>query len=191
MDVKVRKYIAQIDETVIEGGEPCDPRWLIVGVGAIVENPYAGSFAPDLTEMLDAFCPVLGDELTRRVQALIGDAPVEAYGKGGIVGLAGEVEHVSGILHNLKFGNPLRNALGATSLLPSTEKRAAAGATLDVPLKHVHDHRVRSHHQTFEMRVPDGPADGEMFIAMAVAMSGRPHARIGEFGVEVPESERR
>jgi hypothetical protein len=70
-------------------------------------------------------------------------------------------------------------------LLPSTEKRAGPGATLDVPLKHVHDHKVRSHHLTLELRVADAPRADEILIAIAAATGGRPHARLAQFGSEV------
>ena len=92
---------------------------------------------------------------------------------------------MSGILHNLAFGNPVRSAMHATSLLPATEKRAAAGATLDVPLKHIHDHKVRSHHLTLELRVTDAPRPDEMVIAVAAATGGRPFARLQDFSAEV------
>jgi hypothetical protein len=125
--------------------------------------------------------------LAERAYAALAHAEVESYGKGAIVGLDGELEHGSGILHNLAFGNPVRNAMGASSLLPSTEKRAAAGATLDVPLKHVEDHTVRSHHLTFELRIGDAPRPDEMVIAIACSSGGRPHARLADFGSEVAE----
>ena len=32
---------------------------------------------------------------------------------------------------------------------------AATGATIDLAIKHKTDHSVRSHHQSFEVRIPD------------------------------------
>ncbi|MBV9796505.1 MAG: amino acid synthesis family protein, partial [Solirubrobacterales bacterium] len=152
---------------------------------AVIHNPLAGRYVEDLEPLLDCYCPLLGPLLAERVMTELGGAAVESYGKAGIVGLDGELEHVAGILHNLRFGNAVRSAMDATSLLPSTEKRAAAGATLDIPLKHVHDHKVRSHHLTLELRVGDAPRPNEMVIAIAAATGGRPHARLAEFGTEV------
>jgi hypothetical protein len=151
----------------------------------VIENQFAGRYVEDLAPLLECYCDVLGELLAGRVLAQLGGGEVESYGKAGIVGLDGELEHVSGILHNLRFGNPVREAMAATSLLPSTEKRAAAGATLDIPLKHVHDHKVRSHHLTLELHVADAPRSDEMLIAVAAATGGRPHARLPEFGSEV------
>jgi hypothetical protein len=77
--------------------------------------------------------------------------------------------------------------MGASSLLPSTEKRAAAGATLDVPLKHIEDHKVRSHHLTFEFRIGDAPRPDEILVAIACSSGGRPHARLADFASEIAE----
>jgi hypothetical protein len=185
MEARIRKVVTVSEELRIEGGRAVDPPLRLVGAAAVVENPFAGRYVEDLQPLLDCYCPLLGSLLAERVVAELGGADTQSYGKAGVVGLDGELEHVSGILHNLRFGNPVREAVGATSLLPSTEKRAGPGATLDVPLKHVHDHKVRSHHLTLELRVADAPRADEILIAVAAATGGRPHARLAQFGSEV------
>ncbi|MDQ2622002.1 MAG: amino acid synthesis family protein [Actinomycetota bacterium] len=185
MEGRIRKVVTMTEEVLVEGDKEVATPWKLAGAAVIIENPFAGEYVEDLNPLLDHYCADLGPLLGGLVADLL-DNKVEAFGKAGIAGLNGEVEHVAGILHNLVFGNPVRQALGATSLLPSTEKRAAAGATIDVPLKHVHDHTVRSHHQTYEMRVPDGPGPDELLIAIAAASTGRPHSRLGEFASEAP-----
>jgi Amino acid synthesis len=181
---RIRKITTVTEELLVEGGREVPRPLRLAGAAAVIENHFAGRYVEDVAPLLDCYCELLGQLLADRVVALLGGG-VQTYGKAGIVGLDGELEHVSGILHNLRFGNPVRDAMGATSLLPSTEKRAAAGATLDVPLKHVHDHKVRSHHLTLEVRVGDAPRSNEMLIAIAGATGGRPHARLAEFGSEV------
>ncbi len=42
---------------------------------------------------------------------------VEAYGKSAVVGLDGEIEHASALIHTLRFGNHYRQAVGAKSYL--------------------------------------------------------------------------
>jgi hypothetical protein len=185
MEARIRKVVTVSEELWIEGGREVDPPLRLAGAAAVVENPFAGRYVEDLQPLLDCYCPLLGSLLAERVVTELGGTETESYGKAGIVGLDGELEHVSGILHNLRFGNPVRDAVGATSLLPSTEKRAGPGATLDVPLKHVHDHKVRSHHLTLELRVADAPRADEILIAIAAATGGRPHARLAQFGSEV------
>ena len=42
---------------------------------------------------------------------------VEGYGKAAVVGLDGELEHASALIHTLRFGNHYREAVGAKSYL--------------------------------------------------------------------------
>ncbi|MFC7766402.1 amino acid synthesis family protein [Leucobacter soli] len=108
--------------------------------------------------------------------------PLEAYGKAAIVGLNGEIEHGSGIIHNLRFGDHFRNAANATTLLPAVEKRGPAGVAFDIPLKHYTDMRIRSHHQSVEARVADAPHADEILVALAGAAQGRPQQRLAALG---------
>lgn len=173
-----------VEDVLEEGGRAVDPPARIAAAGAVIANPFAGRFVEDLQPLVDAYCEPLGALLTARALALV-DGEVEGYGKGALVGLDGDVEHGSAIIHNLRFGNHVREPVEGTSLLPAAEKRAAAGATLDIAIKHKTDVSVRSHHQTFEVRIPDAPRGGEIVIWVALATSGRPHARLAAFGSEL------
>jgi hypothetical protein len=116
------------------------------------------------------------------LEALEGTA--EAYGKAAIVGLNGEIEHGSGLIHTLKFGDHFRKAANATTLLPAVEKRAPAGVVFDIPLKHITDATIRSHHQTIEVRIADAPHADEIVIALAAATRGRPQQRLAPLSSE-------
>jgi len=180
----IRKLVTVVEEVHADGSRAVAPPLVVAGAGAVIENPLAGGFVEDLSPLIEAYCEPLGSLLVARaLGALGGDA--EAYGKGALVGLDGEVEHGSAILHNLRFGNRVRDAVGGTSLLPSAEKCGGAGASLDLALKHTADHTVRSHHLTFEVRVPDAPRANEIVVWIALATAGRPHARLPEFGSEL------
>ena len=181
----VRKVCVIAEEVGLEAGRPVEPPARVAAAGAVVANPLAGEFAEDLTSLADAYCEPLGRLLAERALEALAAPAVEAYGKGALVGLAGEVEHGSAIIHNLRFGNPLRQPVEGTSLLPSAEKVGVAGATLDLALKHKEDHSVRSHHQTFEVRIPDAPREDEIVIWVAFASTGRPLARLPAFGSEL------
>jgi hypothetical protein len=180
----LRKFVTIVEDVVREGGEPVEPATRMVAAGAVVENPFAGRFVADLEPLIDRFCEPLGELLIARALELLG-TPAEGVGKGALVGLDGDVEHGSAVIHNLRFGNKVRDAISGTALLPAAEKRGAAGAPLDIAIKHKDDHTVRSHHQTFEVRIPDAPRAGELVIWIALAASGRPHARLGAFGSEL------
>ncbi len=180
----VRKVYDIVEDVHTEGGRALDPPLRTAAVVAVLSNPLAGRWADDLSPLIDAYSDGLGRLLGDRCAALLG-RPAEAFGKGALVGLDGDIEHGSALIHTLRFGNPVRKAANdATSLLPSAEKRGAAGATLDLALKHIHDHSVRSHHQTFEVRVGDAPRPDEIVVAVAMASGGRPHARLAAFGTD-------
>jgi Amino acid synthesis len=180
----LRKVVTVVEDVPQEGGRAVDPPVRIAAAGAVVANPLAGRYVDDLGPLIDEYCEPLGALLTARALELLG-GEAEGYGKGALVGLDGEVEHGSAIIHNLRFGDRVREPVEGTSLLPSAEKRGAAGAPIDLAIKHKHDHRVRSHHQTFEVRIPDAPRADELVIWVALATGGRPLSRLGEFGSEL------
>ena len=182
--MNVRKIITIIDETVTEGGRPVDPAARVAVVAAVIDNPWAGlGFVADLSRGIDATASDLGALLAPRVIDALG-APLEAYGKAAIVGLDGEIEHGSALIHTLKFGDHFRKAANATTLLPAVEKRAQAGTVFDIPLKHFTDATTRSHHQSVEVRIADAPHPGEMIIALAAAAQGRPQQRLAPLSTE-------
>ena len=135
------------------------------------------------SEGIDKVASDLGALLAPRVIEALG-APLEAYGKAAIVGLDGEIEHGSALIHTLKFGNHFRDAANATTLLPAVEKRGPAGVQFDIPLKHFTDATIRSHHQSVEARIADAPHAGEILIALAGATRGRPQERLAPLSTE-------
>lgn len=182
--MNIRKITTLTEEITSEGGRPVDPPARVVVVAAVIENPWKGQgFVEDLTEGIDAVASDLGAELAPRVMEALG-TDLEAYGKAAIVGLDGEVEHGSALIHTLKFGNHFRDAAKASTLLPAVEKRAAAGAVFDIPLKHFTDATIRSHHQTLEFRVADAPHPDEILVALAAAAQGRPQQRLAPLSTE-------
>src|SRR4249920_731880 len=180
MKARIRKLIVQIDETRIEMGREVNPPTRRAVAIAVIENPYAGRYQEDLTELMD-----IGEELggllgERCVQALgIQPAQAESYGKAAIVGEAGELEHAAAILHP-KLGAPLRKAVEkGAALVPSAKKMGTLGTVIDVPLGHKDAAYVRSHFDAIEARVSDAPRPHEIVVAIAVTDSGRPLARVG------------
>lgn len=182
--MSTRKIITLVEETVTEGGRPVEPTARVAVVAAIITNPWDGQgFVEDLNPGIEATASEVGALLASRVVDALG-APVEAYGKAAIVGLDGEIEHGSALIHTLKFGDHFRKAASATTLLPAVEKRGPAGVVFDIPLKHVTDATIRSHHQSIEVRLADAPHPGEIVIALAAAAQGRPQQRLAPLSTE-------
>ena len=188
MELKIRKIVTYTEEILIEGDKPLRERCLMGAAMAVIKNPYAGrGFVEDLLPEVDAFSPKLAALLGKKAVELVG-GEVEAYGKGALVGTAGELEHGSALIHTLKFGNPFRwDACKGTTPLPSAEKRAVCGSSIDIALKHKMDAGIRSHHMSFEVRIPDAPLPDEIVIICAVSTKGRPHPRLGDFKQELNE----
>ncbi|GAB7068504.1 amino acid synthesis family protein [Mycobacterium hodleri] len=182
--MKVRKVITVVEEIHTEGGRAVSPPARVAVVAAVIENPWSGKgFVDDLSAGIDGTASDLGALLAPRVLAAL-DAPAEAYGKAAIVGLDGEIEHGSGLIHTLKFGDHFRKAANATTLLPAVEKRGPSGVVFDIPLKHVTDATIRSHHQTVEVRIADAPHPDEIVVALAAAAQGRPQQRLAALSTE-------
>lgn len=182
--MKLRKLTTIVDEVLTEGDRTVSPTARTVIVAAVIENPWKGQgFVVDLNTRIEEVAPQLGELLAPRVIRAL-DKPLEAYGKAAIVGLNGEIEHGSGLIHTLKFGDHFRDAASATTLLPAVEKRGPAGIAFDIPLKHYTDATIRSHHQSVEVRIPDAPHADEILIALAGASQGRPQQRLADLSTE-------
>lgn len=180
----VRKIITLTEDVLTEGGRDVTPTARIAIVAAVITNPWTGQgFVEDLKPGIDANASDIGALLAPRVLEALG-AHAEAYGKAAIVGLNGEIEHGSALIHTLAFGNHFRNAANATTLLPAVEKRGPAGVVFDIPLKHITDPTIRSHHQSIEVRINDAPHPDEIVIALAAASQGRPQQRLAVFNTE-------
>jgi len=180
--LKYRKLFTLTEETSSEGGRAVEPVARVAVVGVVIDNPWAGrGFVEDLLPEINATASDLGALLAPRVMEALGGS-LEAYGKAGIVGVNGEIEHASGLIHNLRFGDHFREAAGASTLLPAVEKRGLAGAVFDIPLKHFTDQKIRSHHQTVEVRFSDAPHPDEILVALAGATQGRPQQRLAPLG---------
>lgn len=178
---EIRKIVTFEEETLIEGYKAAATPQRQFAVAAVVTNPWAGRFVEDLKPEIQAFGPVLGKMMTDKIVALAGGADnIEAYGKAAVVGLNGEIEHASGLIHTLRFGNFYREALSASSYLSFTNTRGTANAPIMVPLMHKDDAGKRSHYLTIQFAIPDAPRDDEVVIVLGGATGGRPHHRIGD-----------
>jgi Amino acid synthesis len=180
MKTKIRKIITFVEETRSEMGKPVNPPTRRAAAAAVIENPFAGSYVEDLTELME-IGEELGVLLTERAVAALGipGSSAESYGKAAAVGENGELEHAAAILHP-KLGTPVRKALGkGAALIPSSKKLGGPGVALDIPLGHKDAAFVRSHFDGMEIRVNDAPRANEILVAIAVTDSGRPLPRVG------------
>lgn len=179
VEFPVRKIAVTVEEIFHDGGLPANKPRRRAAALAVVKNPFAGRFVEELQAAMEDLKP-LGLMLTDRlIAALGGDArAIDGYGKGAIVGSAGELEH--GALWHVPGGYAMRERLGeAKAIVPSAKKLGGFGARMDVPIGHINAAYVRSHFDAFEVRAADGPRPDEILFCLAMACGPRVHNRMG------------
>lgn len=199
--IEVRQVLTQV-ETIFHEFGPRDKKPLIRGsVAAVFKNPYAGRYEENILPMMDQLNDAGLDMAKRLLAAMDVEADdIESYGKGSIVGAAGELEH--GALWHVPGGYAMRELLGwkgdrsaykqgqssgpkgleggrALSIVPSSKKVGAPGTRLDVPLTHVTASYIRGHFDAMEVWVPGAPAADEIVFVLVMATGGRIHQRVG------------
>lgn len=182
MSIHIRKLVTYDEDVLLEGSRAAQPPLRMIGVAAVVKNPWAGEpFVEDLKPVIRTLGPELGQLLTDRIIGLVGGGDkIEAYGKACMAGTSCELEHASALIHTLHFGNFYRQAVGAKSYLGFTNTRGPANSQLQIPLMDKHDTGRRSHYLTVQMSIHDAPDVDELVVAFGGATGGRPHHRIGD-----------
>jgi Amino acid synthesis len=178
-DVQVRKKLMTVEEIFHEGGPVSGKPLRRAAALAVIHNPFAGRYVEDIAGLMDDLKP-LGLEMAKSLIAALGGDPktVEGFGKGAIVGSAGELEH--GALWHVPGGYAMRQLLGeAKAIVASTKKVGGPGTRLDVPITHINASYVRSHFDAMEVGVSDAPRSGEIVLALVMTTGPRIHARVG------------
>lgn len=175
--IQVRKRLLNVETVHHEGGPVAAVPLRLAAAAAVVRNPYAGRYEPDLLPFM-AELRSLGRELADELVGVLGKDRVEAYGKAAIVGVNGELEH--GAVWHEAGGWAMRAALGEPkAIVPAAKAVAGAGYRLMVPLHYIHAAYVRSHFNAMEVGVQDGPRPDEIVFALVMADGGRVHSRLG------------
>ncbi len=198
--ITIRRTFSHVEEIHHEFGPVAATPLVRGAIGAVLENPFAGRYESDILPMMDALQEVgiaMAHLLLSAMQ--LPTDRIASYGKGAVVGAAGELEH--GALWHVPGGYAMRELLGwkgdrhayakgqaqeptgqvgnALAIVPSTKKVGAPGTALDVPLTHINASYVRSHFDAIEVRVPGAPAADEIVYILAMASGARVHARVG------------
>ncbi len=201
--ITIRRIFTHVEEIHHEFGPVAAVPLVRGALGVVLTNPFAGRFEPNILPMMDAL-QGLGVDMAHRLLAAMGltTERIASYGKGAVVGAAGELEH--GALWHVPGGYAMRALLGwkgdravysaglgeekaakaaqpgnALAIVPSTKKVGAPGTALDVPLTHINASYVRSHFDSIEVRVPGAPAADEIVYILAMSSGARVHARVG------------
>ena len=176
--MEIRRLVVTKDVVYSEAGKKA-PRPITRAIAcAVIANPFAGRHVEDLTPLFDTGAQV-AELVMPQLVALLGGKP-ESYGKGAIVGVNGDLEHAAAICHP-KMGKPMRAALGGgEAIIPSTQRVAAAGASLDLPLGHKDNVWSFDHFETVTVSVADAPRPDEIVVVIGIADGGRVNPRVGK-----------
>ena len=186
---EIRKVVRYVED-IHSDGRPADGEPVrMVGVAAVIRNPWAGrGFVENLRPDILAVAPGLGRVLVDAVLELCGGGDrVEAYGKAAVVGVNGEIEHASALIHTLRFGNLYRGAVGGTAYLSFTNTRGGAASPVVIPMMHKLDEGLRSHYLTLSFAISDAPGPDELVVALGASTGGRLHPRIGNRYIDMEE----
>ncbi len=178
-EVKIRKSVIVLDEIFHEGGPVAFVPLRRGAICTVIENPFAGHYVEDIVGFIDDLKP-LGLKIAQDlIDALGGDASfVEGYGKGAIVGEAGELEHAA--LWHAPGGYSMRELIpNSKAIVASTKKLGGPGTRLDIPVTHANASYVRSHFDAIEVGINDAPRKNEMLVALVMTTGARIHARAG------------
>jgi hypothetical protein len=175
MDLTAKRWLTYAEEYADpDGGMPLRK----VAIVAVMANPYAGRYVEDLSPLIEASVS-LGERMAKLAVEAMRPYAGLGYGKGGVVGLAGEQEHISALL-TTKFAEPLRAALGGgKAWISSMTKRGAPGTTIDIPVNHKDALYVRSFYDGMTLTLPDAPAADEVAAIVVLTNRGRLRARVG------------
>ena len=177
-EIEIRKFSTSVEEIFHEGGPvAATPLRKAAGI-VVIKNPFAGAYVAEIDGFMDTLKP-LGLTLAQRlIDTLGGAANVQGFGKGAIVGGAGEIEH--GALWHVPGGYAMRELLGdSKAIVPSTKKVGSPGTQLDIPLTHINASYVRSHFDAVTVGINDAPRADEMLLALVMSTGARVHERVG------------
>jgi hypothetical protein len=177
MKIEIRKRVLTVETSYHDFGPPPETPLKLAAASAVIRNPFAGRYEPDLMPFMAALRP-LGRELAEELVATLGKENVEVYSKAAIVGLNGEMEH--GAVWHEAGGWAMRSALGEPkAMVPAVKAVASAGYRVMVPVHYIHASYVRSHFNSIEVGVQDAPRPDEILFTLVMGTGGRLHSRLG------------
>jgi hypothetical protein len=176
--MKVRKISLTKETVFAEAYAPAAQAITRATAIAVIQNPFAGRFVDDLSALFTRG-EELGQMLMKDLVGLLPKAPI-AYGKAALVGVNGEMEHGSAVIHP-RLGRPIREAVGGgEAIICSNVKIGGPGSSIDVPLAHKDNIWSFDHLDTVTVSMGDAPRPDEIVVIIVISDGGRPNPRVGK-----------
>ena len=176
--IQVRKKLLTLETIYHENGPPADTPVKMASLAVIINNPYAGRYVEDLGPLVEAATALAKELVPELLQAIGGADKVQAYGKGAIIGINGELEH-GAVWHEAGGWSMRAHLPTAKAIVPAAKVVASAGTRLQIPMHHITAAYVRSHFSTMDVGAIDSPRPNELLYALVVSAGGRVHERLG------------
>lgn len=176
--MKLRQISVVVQDILSGGGRELSSPTRRVAACGVLHNPLAGK-APtdDFSEVVDISVEA-GEILTKRALDALEDMNPRGYGKGVIVGSAGDLEHGAAMIH-VRVGLPMRRqAGGGPALIPGNAKVGTMGSSIDIIFGGMEDSWDYDAMDTLTIAIPDAPKPDEILLVIAFLGGTRPNARI-------------
>ena len=182
--MELRKIAIFVDDVLSEGGRKLASPTRRVAACGVIQNPFAGKPPiDDFTELVDISADA-GEVLTHRALEALGEIEPCSYGKGAIVGAAGDLEQGAAMIH-VRVGLPMRRqAGGGPALIPGNAKVGPMGDTIDIIFGAMENSWDYDGMDTMTISVPDAPKPDEILLVVAFLGGTRPNARIKGISAE-------
>jgi len=184
----LRKLVVEQTETLRDDGTPVERPILHITASAVVKNPWIGrGTSSELVVSPQHIAARLSRLLADRILVLThGPQAIEAFGKGAIIGEAGELEHGAAIMHTPYFASHLRTFFDGSAVISFSDTRGAPGEPLTIPLCEKQTGIHRDHYQSVRVRIPDAPLPDEIVLIAAISTGPRPFPRVGDRTTDLP-----
>jgi hypothetical protein len=176
--MKVRQITVVSQEILSEAGRELAGPCRRVAACAALHNPFAGKPpVGDLSELVELSVRV-GELLTARALEALAPLRPRGYGKGVIVGTAGDLEHGASMIH-VRIGLAMRKgAGGGPALIPGNAKVGGTGSAIDIIFGGLEDAWDYDAMDTLTVSLADAPRPDEVLLIVAFLGGTRPNARI-------------
>jgi Amino acid synthesis len=176
--MKFREITVVAQDIFSEGGRELSSPCKRVAACGVLQNPHAGQTAIDDFSALVDLSVAAGEVLTAQALASLAPLKPRGYGKGVIVGTAGDLEHGASMIH-VRIGLAMRKgAAGGPALIPGNAKVGGPGTSIDIIFGGLEDSWDYDAMDTMTVSVADAPKPDEILLVVAFLGGTRPNARI-------------
>jgi hypothetical protein len=111
MKLEIRRTLTTVEDIYHENGPQPDQPLRRGSIAVVLKNPFAGQYVQNIAPMMDVLQPIGIQMAQQLLKAMaVHASTIEGYGKGAIIGEAGELEH--GALWHVPGGYAMRELLG-------------------------------------------------------------------------------